>query len=56
MDVDPEEDLEFLEAFVPASDEPLPDERIQVVESTAEWTQMRDTMAVDMFEEWHTLR
>ncbi|MED6218780.1 hypothetical protein PIB30_029747 [Stylosanthes scabra] len=56
MDVDPEEDSEFLEAFVPAGDEPLPEERIQVVESTTEWTQMRETMAVDIFEEWRALR
>ncbi|MED6173144.1 hypothetical protein PIB30_056500 [Stylosanthes scabra] len=55
MDVDPEEDSSFLDVFVPVGDD-APDERIQVVENTAEWTQMRDTMAVRMFEEWRAIR
>ncbi|MED6125509.1 hypothetical protein PIB30_069130 [Stylosanthes scabra] len=32
------------------------EERIQFVENTAKWTQMRDTMTVGMFEEWRATR
>ncbi|MED6133416.1 hypothetical protein PIB30_116666 [Stylosanthes scabra] len=51
MDVDPEEDTTFLESFVPTADESLPKDRVQVVENTEQWTQMCETMAVEMFEE-----
>ncbi|MED6196632.1 hypothetical protein PIB30_049276, partial [Stylosanthes scabra] len=48
-------DSSFLDAFAPVGDD-APGERIQVVENTAEWTQMRDTMVVGMFEEWRAIR
>ncbi|MED6149269.1 hypothetical protein PIB30_060780 [Stylosanthes scabra] len=55
MDVDPEEKEGILDA-IPAIGDNAPEERIQVVESTEEWTQMRDDMAVGMFEEWRAIR
>ncbi|MED6198632.1 hypothetical protein PIB30_068303 [Stylosanthes scabra] len=44
MDVDPEEEEGILDAFPPMGDDAT-GKRIQVVESTEEWTQMCDDMA-----------
>ncbi|MED6142472.1 hypothetical protein PIB30_114060, partial [Stylosanthes scabra] len=55
MVVDPEEESSFLDDFAPIGDDGT-SERIQVVENTAEWTQMRDTLAAGMFEEWRAIR
>ncbi|MED6203358.1 hypothetical protein PIB30_114751, partial [Stylosanthes scabra] len=55
MDVDPDEEEGILDSFPPMGDDGTA-ERIQVVESTQEWTQMRDDMAVGMFEEWRAIR
>ncbi|MED6197962.1 hypothetical protein PIB30_061761 [Stylosanthes scabra] len=55
MDVDPEEEEGILDAFPPMADD-AKGERIEVIESTEEWTQMRDDMVVEMFEEWRAIR
>ncbi|MED6166912.1 hypothetical protein PIB30_114007 [Stylosanthes scabra] len=55
MDVDPEEEEGILDAFPNIGDDAT-GEQIQVVESTEEWTQLRDDMAVEMFEEWREIR
>ncbi|MED6136087.1 hypothetical protein PIB30_052678 [Stylosanthes scabra] len=55
MDVDPEEEEGILDAFPPIGDNATK-ERLQVVENSVEWTQMRDDIAVGMFEEWREIR
>ncbi|MED6181707.1 hypothetical protein PIB30_118851 [Stylosanthes scabra] len=55
MDSDPEEESSIPDDFAPVGDDSAVD-RIDVVESTVEWTQMRDNMAVEMYEEWRASR
>ncbi|XP_025661458.1 protein ANTAGONIST OF LIKE HETEROCHROMATIN PROTEIN 1-like [Arachis hypogaea] len=55
MDMDLEEQTSFLDEFLPVEEE-APDELIDVVENTNEWTQWRDNITIEMYEEWRTSR
>ncbi|KAL4370700.1 hypothetical protein AHAS_Ahas06G0092000 [Arachis hypogaea] len=51
MEMDPEEEGSILDEFMPDGDEEH-DGMIDVVENTNEWTNWRDIIAIEMYEEW----
>ena len=55
MEMDPEEEGSILDEFMPDGDEEQ-DGMIDVVENMNEWTNWRDNIATEMYEEWRASR
>ncbi|MED6221263.1 hypothetical protein PIB30_118112 [Stylosanthes scabra] len=55
MDIDPEEQSILVEDHLPVGDDNIAN-MIDVVENTNEWTQWRDNLAIEMYEEWRASR